>query len=375
MEICSRCVLDTSIPNIRFDQSQICNFCHSHDLLLISYPQDEAYLKSELENLVLKIKKQGFKKPYDCIVGLSGGTDSTYTLWLTKQLGLRPLAVHLDDGWNSNIAVTNIKNATQKLGVDLHTHVLDWDEMKSIQVAWLKASLPDACVPTDLAIHGALYKSACQENLKFILGGQSFMTEGTQPREWSYIDGTYLSSINKAHNNNRPLHTIPNASIYKIGYYTFIKRIRQIPLLNYVKYTKEDAKKIIANELDWQDYGGHHYESKWTQFIVGFYNLKKFNIDRRKVSLSGSIRMGNITRDQALQILKEPPEVSEELVDFCIKKVGLSREEWNKILTLEPKNFLNYHSSYQTLKRFSWILRLAVKMDLVTPVLYEKYLG
>ena len=325
--------------------------------------------------LCRKSKKADGIKNTIVLIGVSGGTDSTYTLWLSKQLGLRPLAVHLDDGWNSNIAVTNIKNATDKLGIALYTHVIDWEEIKSLQVAFCKASLPDPGVPSDVAIHGALYREAIRENLQYILGGQSFMTEGTQPREWSYIDGTYVKTINKLFNQNQSLKSYPNATIYQIAYYLFIRGIKQIPFLNYLQYTKEEARKLLQQELGWQYYGGHHYESKFTQFIYAYYNPKKFNIDRRKVTLSGPIRMGKLEREKALEVISRPPEIPEELIEFCIKKLGLTMDEWEKIMARKPKNFLDFHTSFQTVYRFKWILRLAVKHNLVTPVLYEKYVG
>ena len=197
LRFCSRCVLDTTIPSLRFDPKGVCQFCQSHDLMLRAYPRDEQILKERRVELIAEIKRKGKCRPYDCIVGISGGTDSTYTLYLSKQLGLRPLAVHLDDGWDSTIAVTNIHNATEKLGIDLETVVLDWEEIKDLHRAFFKASVPDPGVPTDVAIHGALYKIALKEDIQYILGGQSFMTEGTQPREWGYIDGTYVASVHK----------------------------------------------------------------------------------------------------------------------------------------------------------------------------------
>lgn len=204
LKFCKRCGFDTTISSIKFDENGMCNFCKSHDLLMEFYPRDEKVLEKRRNELVNKILNSGKKRQYDCIVGVSGGTDSIYTLYMAKKEGLSPLAVHFDNGWNTDIAVKNIENATTKLDVDLYTYVVDWEEFKSLQKAFLKASTPDIEVPTDVAIHGALYKLASKEKIKYILGGQNFMSEGTVPREWSYIDGTFVNSINKLYGEKPP---------------------------------------------------------------------------------------------------------------------------------------------------------------------------
>ena len=369
-----RCGFDTTIPGIRFDKNGVCNFCQSHDALLQYYPQDENIRRQRLKELIEQIKHKGRRKKYDCMVGVSGGTDSTYTLYLTKKLGLRPLAVHFDNGWDSDIAVTNIKNATTKLDVDLYTYVVDWEEFKSLQIAFLKASVPCIEVPTDVAIHGTLYKVATEEKVKYILGGQSFMTEGTVPREWSYMDGTYVKSVNNIF-GELPLRTYPNATIYQLFYYTFIKRIKQIPLLNYVQYHKKEARKVVEKELGWTYYGGHHYENLYSHFAFGWYSYHKFNIDKRKISLSGPVRMGYMSREEARKELNKEPPIDKEIVSYCIKKLGLTQHEFDEIMALPPKTFHDYRTSYPVLQRFRFFVKLAIKLGLLTPVLYEKYLG
>ena len=371
---CLRCGLDSTIVSIRFNNKGICNFCMSHDLLIDIYPRDEKILKNKRIDLIKKIKHAGRNKRYDCIVGVSGGTDSIYTLYMAKKEGLRPLAVHFDNGWNTDISVTNIEKATTKLDIELYTYVVDWEEFKSLQKAFLKASTPDIEVPTDVAIHGCLYKIAKEERVKYILGGQNFMSEGTVPREWSYIDGTFVNSVNKLYGEKK-LVSYPNATIYQIFYYTFIKRIRQIPFLNYYFYDKKSAQKILTNHLEWEYYGGHHYENSYSHFAFGYYTYQKFGIDKRKVSLSGPVRMGEISLEEAKSQLKEPPKVDSEIVDYTIKKLGLSKREFEELFNLPPKSFHDYKTSYPTIKKFSFILKLAVKLKLVTPVLYEKYLG
>ena len=371
---CLKCGFDSTIKSIKFDQNGICNFCKSHDMLLQIYPRNEKILRAKRSELIEKIKDKGKNKEYDCIVGVSGGTDSIYTLYMAKKEGLRPLAVHFDNGWNTEIAVSNIEKATSQLGVELYTYVVDWEEFKSLQKAFLKASTPDIEVPTDVAIHGCLYKIAKQEGVKYILGGQNFISEGTVPREWTYIDGTYVKTINKLF-GEKNLDTYPNATIYQIFYYTFIKRIKQIPFLNYYIYNKKDAQNILKNKLDWTYYGGHHYENYYSHFAFGYYTIKKFGIDKRRVSFSGPIRSGEMTLDEANKELSIPPNIDKEIINYTIKKLGLTQSEFNDLISLPVKDFHDYKTSYPMIKRFSFILKIAVKLKLVTPVLYEKYLG
>ncbi len=264
---CVRCVSNSTIPSIRFDASGICNFCHSHDRLAVLYA-DQKENDQKLESLILRIKNSGKGKPYDCIVGVSGGTDSSYTLHMAKKLGLRPLAVHFDNGWNTDQAVTNIRSLITKLDVDLHTHVVDWEEFKDLQISFLRASVPCIEAPTDVAIHGVLFRLAKEEGIRYILGGQSFKSEGTVPREWSYLDGTYVASVQKEF-GHVPLRTYPNLSLTGIALDTFVRGIRQIAFLNFFDYRKKEAKELLRSEYGWVDYGGHHYENIYSRFAFG----------------------------------------------------------------------------------------------------------
>ena len=370
--ICTRCTLDESIPNIRFDEKGVCHFCHSHDELMKHYVSDESVRAAQRESLIARIKARGKGNRYDCIVGLSGGTDSTYTLYLTKKLGLRPLAVHFDDGWNSNTAVTNIRNATSKLDVDLETFVMDWDEMRGLHRAYFKASLPDPGVPSDVAIHGALYRIAVREKVKYILGGQSFVTEGTQPRDWSYIDGTYVKSVNRRFGNQR-LKYYPNATVYRIAYYVFVRGIKQVPFLNLFEYDKKKAQDILKAEVGWEYYGGHHFESIYSQFINAWYDIRKFNIDRRKVTYSGPVRAGLMSREQALEELAVAAPISEEMIEYCISKLGFTQAEFAELMAQSPRSFRDFKTSYPVLRRCRHLIKLISDWGIITPVLYKKY--
>jgi N-acetyl sugar amidotransferase len=370
-KICSRCLLDSSVTSIRFDETGVCNFCHNHDFLMQYYPDGPSGTQ-ELERLIETIKIKGKGRAYDCIIGVSGGTDSTFVLYQAVKMGLRPLAVHFDNGWNSDNAVTNIKNVTNKLNVDLDTYVVEWEEFKDLQTAFLKASVPCIEAPTDVGIHGALLRAASRENVQFILGGQSFKTEGTVPREWSYLDGLYIKSVHAKY-GRVPLRSFPNLTLAQIGYYIFLKRKRQVPILNYIQYDKEKAKAELREVFGWRDYGGHHYENIYSKFAFGWYLPHKFGIDKRKVSLSGPVRSGQMSRDEALRQLMTPPPVSPEIVEYTREKLNLSKSEFQAILQTPPHTYKDFYTSEDILKFLKKPIWTATQLKLLPPVLYQKY--
>lgn len=348
----------------------MCNFCRSHDALVLHY--EAAAKRREYERLIETIKRRGRGKRYDCIVGVSGGTDSIFTLKLACDLGLRPLAVHFDNGWNKDVAVENIKKACAKLGVELDTYVVNWEEFKALQVAFLRASVPDVEIPTDIAIHGALYGAAKREGISYILGGQCFQAEGTVPIDWSFIDGTYIADIARRF-SRRPLKTYPNATVWEIAWDTLVRGIKQVPILNYIPYDKASAKAELERTLDWKYYGGHHYENTYSQFAFGYYTIKKFGFDKRKISLSGPIRMGKISRTDAEREIAVCPEVTKEQVAYVIKKLGLTPDEFEAILAAPNRSFRDYHTSFSALQRLGPVIKAAAVLGVISPVVYEKF--
>lgn len=345
--ICSRCVLDTTVPDIYFDEQGICNYCKTFDIMDRAYPNDERG-QAILDKIIDQIRHRGRKKKYDCIIGVSGGTDSTYTLYWAKKVGLRALAVHFDNGWNSEVAVRNIKNTTSLLNVDLYTYVVNWEEFKSLQVSFLRASIPDMEQPTDVGITGALYRIAAQEGIKYIIVGNNFRNEGKVPILWSYGDGRYIKSVNKNF-GTVPLKTYPNLTFFDLINYGYLRRIKLIRPLWYLDYRKDKVKEILKNELGWEYYGGHHYESIYTRFIHGYLLLKKFNYDKRKVEYSAYVRTKQWTREEALIKLKNDPypeSLVKEDIDYAIKKLCLTKGEFDRIILAEKKTFLNYKTYY-----------------------------
>jgi N-acetyl sugar amidotransferase len=371
-KICSRCVMDDTVPGITFDEQGICTFCKIHDELEKKYPLNDETPR-RLQEVVDKIKRDGKGKKYDCIIGVSGGRDSTFTLYNAVKLGLRPLAVHFDNGWNSETAVQNIRNACKILNVDLHTHVADWEEFKDLQRAFLFASVPDIEVPTDWIIFSVLYSEASKNNIKYIIQGHSFRTEGTTPLSWTYMDGRYVKDIHKKFGTMR-LTSFPNMTLFKYIYYSLIKKIKQIRILYYIPYNEKEVFRILENELNWKNYGDKHHESKYTAFIQSYILPRKFNIDKRKLHYSAKIRSEQISRAEALEIIKQDPFVGgEELISYCLKKLDISEVEFEKIMNEPVKSFLDYNNYYKLTKKLKNVIIYLNRIGLVPDSAYYKY--
>jgi N-acetyl sugar amidotransferase len=372
-QVCTKCVMDTTVPGIRFDENGICTYCRIHDYLEEKHPVGESG-RIRFQTIIDRIKKKGRGKEYDCIVGVSGGRDSSYTLYVAVEMGLRPLAVHFDNGWDSDIAVSNIKKITDKLDIDLHTHVADWEEFKDLQKAFLFASVSDAEVPTDYVILSVLYCAAKDNHVKYILNGHSFRTEGVAPIGWTYMDGRYIRGI-QAKFGTKKITSFPIMSMSELLYYTLIKRIQVINVPEFIPYEHEKVNQVLKKELGWQYYGGHHHESVYTEFFQSYYLPKKFNIDKRKLEFSALIRSGQMKREVALQELKTPYQYNPEIVDYAVNKLGLSQEAFRQIMEEPPKSFTDYPSYYSTIRVLRSPIKLACNLNLLPHVFYEKYLG
>ncbi|MGA0557721.1 N-acetyl sugar amidotransferase [Larkinella sp. VNQ87] len=368
---CSRCVLDTTVADIWFDAQGVCKYCHIHDEMDRLHPQET--MQADLERIVAKIKKDGRHKPYDCIVGVSGGRDSTYTLYMARKLGLRPLAVHFDNGWNSDIAVSNIRKATDLLRVDLHTVVADWEEFKGLQRAFLKASVPDADIPTDYAIYSVLYETAAKEGVGYILNGHSFRTEGTSPISWTYMDGRYFKDVHKKFGTG-VVRSFKVMMMPYLLYCSFVKRIREVRLLEYVDYNKKKVDEVLARDLGWVYYGGHHHENLYTKFFQSFLLPNKFNIDKRKTELSALIRSGQITREDAIAELEASAyEYDRSVVTYAISKLGWTLEEWETIYHRAPRSHKDFKTYLPLIKLLRLPIWVACKLRMLPHILYLKY--
>jgi N-acetyl sugar amidotransferase len=371
-KVCTRCIIDDTIFGITFDKNGVCPFCRIHDEIEKKY-QLNLETENKLEQLIGKIKKAGKGKKYDCIVGVSGGRDSTYTLYSAVKLGLRPLVVHFDNGWDSDIAVQNIKNACKKLDVDLYTHVADWEEFKDLQRAFLKASVSDAEVPTDWVIFSVLFKVAAKEKIKYIIHGHSFRTEGTTPLTWTYMDGRYVKQIHKRFGSGKT-KSFPVMGLLEYLYYTLIKRIQQERILYYIQYDEKKVMDLITKELNWKNYGGKHHESQYTAFFQGYILTRKFNIDKRKLHYSALIRSGQLTREQALLKVQTDPYVGgQDLLEYCLKKLDFTLEEFDQIMNMPPKSFMDYKTYYSLIKFMKKPIQWATSIGIIPETVYMKY--
>jgi len=356
-------------PDIMFDENGVCNYYHEFlEKLKIRVPNVDT-AKILLNDVVEKIKKAGKGRDYDCIIGVSGGVDSTYTAWLVKMLGLRPLAVHLDNGWDSELAIKNVENILKKLDIDLYTEVLDWEMFKDLQLSFLKASTPDGEIPTDHAILAILYKIAAKYNIKFIISGMNFRTEGMLPPSWArgYLDWKFIRAVQRKY-GNKSLKSFPHLSVLSFLYFNIILKIRSISILNYIDFSKDKAKKVIEEELGWRNYGGKHYESIYTRFYQGFILPKKFKIDKRKAHLTCLIATGEITREEALDILRQP-SLSQELVnqdkEYLLKKFEITENEFDNIMNLPIKTILDYPNNHFLEMKFRKALHFLRKKKLL----------
>lgn len=363
---CSLSVMDNiADPNITFDEKGICNYYYEY-----LKAENEQVLKgaegeSKFNEIITQIKVDGKGKQYDCILGVSGGVDSTYLAFLAKQEGLRVLCVHFDNGWNSELAVKNIQSIIEKCGFDLYTYVIDWEEFKDIQLAYLKANVIDIEAITDIAIFSALDIICKEKKIKHILDGRNVVTEITLPNSWNCKNTSNLKDIHKKF-GKIPLKTYPIMSPIRRRLVARLKPFHSWPLLNYVDYNKEMVKKLISLELGWRDYGGKHYESVFTRFYQGYILPNKFKVDKRKAHLSNLIFSHQLTKDEALIELEKPIYPIHLLQtdrEFVCKKLGITQEELQNYINTPAKMHSEYALSisffdeYPILKPFKSIFK------------------
>lgn len=352
IRICKKCLLDENIPNIVFDGEGICNYCRLHERRELLFPTGEKG-RDILNMMFDRMKMDGKGKEYDCVAGISGGTDSSFVLHLLKNAGLRILAVHFDNGWNSELAVNNIKQLLNKLNIELFTYVVDWEEFKELQKAFLRASVPDVEKVTDNAVSETIYMVASKYKIGYIVGGGNFRTEGEVPRGWTYMDERYFRSVIRRHSDLKGFRTYPFHTILKKQYYSRIRRIKMVEILDYVDYDKKEVIQLLESEYGWRNYGGKHYESIFTRWFQSYYLPAKFNIDKRKVHLSALINSGQISRESALEEMKKdtyPQSLIDQDTEYIKKKLEFSDSEFQEILDATPRSFLDYNSYYPLFK-------------------------
>ncbi len=360
-QVCSNCVMDTSDSLIEFDERGYCDHCNNYyNNILPNWHPDEVGTR-ELNRIVDKIKKAGDGKKYDCIIGLSGGVDSSFLLYYAvEKLGLRPLVLSADTGWNLNVAVENIEKLVKGLKLDLYTEVIDWNEMKDLQLAYFKAQVPYQDTPQDHAIFASLYNYAAKNGIKYVLTGGNYSTECVrEPNEWVYLND--LRQIKDIHKKFgiRPLKNLPLCGMFKYRlYYRYFKGMKVVKPLDLIPYKKADAIALLHDKFGWQPYANKHFESIFTRFYEGYWLVKKFGYDKRRAHFSSLILTGQMTREEALKLLSEPPydeALAMQDMEYVAKKLGLTKEAFLEMMNGVNKTFRDYKSTY-------FLIQMAIKI-------------
>lgn len=366
-QICNNCVMDTTDPQIRFDENGRCDFCDNfYNSILPSWHPDEIG-EQRLNEIANKMKNDGRGKKYDCIIGLSGGVDSSYLAYVAKvKLGLRPLMLSVDTGWNLNVANENVKNLINKLDLDFETIVVDWDEMKDLQIAFLKSQVPYQDTPQDHAIFAGLYNYAAKHGIKYVLTGGNYSTEGVKPpQEWTYLnDIRMIKDIHKKF-GTIPLKTFPLCGMFKYKlYYRFVKGMKVVRPLNMIPYDKKDAINKLEEEFGWKPYENKHYENIFTRFYEGYWLPKKFGYDKRKCYFSSEILSGQLERSEAIKLLGQNPydeKTALEDMEYITNRLGMGKEEFMRLMNSQNKTFRDY-------KNRERLLNLAIKFAMFVGV-------
>jgi N-acetyl sugar amidotransferase len=371
-KICKRCIYDERVASISFDSKGVCNYCRQIDELVTIYGTAAPKGEQQFESILEEIRRAGKGKRYDCVVGVSGGTDSSYMVYLAKKWGLRPLAVHYDNTWNTAIATQNISKVLRALDVDLYTHVVNNKESDDIFRAFFYAGVAEIEAPTDLALAETMYRAAYKFGIKYILEGHSFVTEGITPVGRNYFDGKYIQSIHRRF-GTRPMQTYPLMTFWRFIWWTCFVRIKKVRPFWFIKYSKEHARDFLEREYGWKYYGGHHLENRMTAFFHGIYAPNKFNSDFRNNSLSALVRNGILPRDEALLEYNTPPKVEQGLLQYFRKRLGLTEDEYDRVMAMPPRSWQDFPTYKKRFEMLRPIFSVLSKCNLVPMSFYIKY--
>lgn len=368
---CTRCLYHSGIPGITFDERGECSYCALHDEMDAQYPTG-AEGAARLEAMADEIRAAGRGKPYDCIVGVSGGCDSSYMIHKMVELGLRPLAVHFDNTWNSPTATSNIFAVLEALDVDLETYVVDNKEYDDIYRAFMLAGVRDVEAPTDIGFMGVLYRAAEKHGLKYIIEGHSFRTEGVSPLGWLYMDGGYIRSVHAAF-GRRPMATYPNMDFPHFVKWAALSGIRRIRPLYWMDYDKEATKAFLADEFGWEWYGGHHLENRFTAFYHSYLLPNRWGIDMRILGYSGMIRSAQLGRVDGARLMGEPAYLDEDILDLVKKRLDFDDDEFERVMGLPEKHYWDYPTYKRTFERLRPLFWALYKLDRVPKSFYVKF--
>ena len=365
--VCTRCILDSDDdPSITFDAHGVCTQCQLYDAHARTRTADA---EERVARFVEDARRAGRGGDYDCVVGLSGGVDSTYTALVVKRLGLRALAVHLDNGWDSEMAVGNIEGVVTKLGFDLYTWVINWEEFRDLQLAYFKAGVVDLEVPTDHAILAALFLVARRHRIRHIVTGDNRVTEGFLPAGWVHnkLDHRNLTAIHRRY-GTAPLKTFPRLGLLRYLYYTSVVGIEVMPILDFVRYVRAEAEEAITREVGWREHRGKHFESIFTRFYQAHILPQKFGIDKRKSHFSTLINCGQMSRDEALARTRSAPYPTREMLhadrEYVLKKLGFTDATWAEYLCrprVPHEAYPSYLSWYRRARPVARLLRRVMR--------------
>lgn len=361
-QICNRCIMDTnSDPLIKFDKQGVCNHCHGFDAVVSKLPQTDEERTFVFNKLVSDMKEHGKGKEFDCVLGISGGVDSAYLAYIAKKAGLRILAVHVDAGWNTDIAVENIKKLCSKLEIELHTIVVDWNTMKELQRAYLFSGLPNLDVPQDHAFLAGTYKFAKKYGIDYMLNGSNHQTEGILPPNYGYaaIDYRNIKDVYKKCGRGRvSLKKYPKMSLFTYSL-MYLGKTRRVNLLNYVPYSKKMAIELLHREFDWNYYGGKHFESRFTKFFQSYYLPKKFGYEKKRAHISSLIVGGEISREEGLRDMADDSGYTEHQMiedrDYILKKLDISIYEWDAMMAADNKTEDDYKNNKKLMRQMQAI--------------------
>lgn len=370
--ICTRCIYDDGVPGISFDGQGVCNYCRQIDQLEAQFGPGTSRGEAAFAQILTAIKEAGRKRKYDCVIGVSGGTDSSYLLIKAKEWGLRPLAVHYDNSWNTEIAEENIRQVTGALDIDLFTFRLDPRESEDIYLAFLRAGVPEFDASTDIGFVQTIRAAAARHGVRYILEGHSFRAEGVSPGGKNYFDGRYITDIHSKY-GAREMQTFPNLTFTQFLKWTMVHRQRFIRPLWYLDYSKEEARELLARTTGWRYYGGHHLENRATAFLHTVYNPQKFGLDNRNWSLAASVRSGLIPREEALEEYRKPLVPDPELVRYVKNRLGLSDTEYEALLGGPKRSFRDFRTYKRRFERLRPFFYLLAHANLVPMSFYLKY--
>lgn len=364
-QLCVSCIMDTSDSGIRFDRSGVCDYCNNYHQKIVPYWRTDAAGEAALMSQVDKIKKAGRNRTHDCLIGISGGVDSSYLTYIAKEkLGLRPLLFHVDAGWNSQEAVNNIERLVDSLNLDLHTEVVNWQEMRDLQLAFFKAQVPHIDTPQDHAFFAGLYNFAAKHGFKYILTGANYSTECVrEPLEWHY-HASDLAQLRDIHRRfgKVPLKEFPQSDIFKFKiYYRFVHGIKVLKPLNHIRYIKEEAMDLLAERFGWQKYVHKHYESRFTRFYEGYWLPRKFGFDKRRAHFSSLILTGQMTRQQALEKIAVPAYDDHQArldMEFVAKKLQIPVSELEALLAGNKRSYKDYANRIGLINFGTWVLSM-----------------